>query len=44
MTRPPYFPMMIDLQGKSVLVVGGGLVASRRAETLNDVRYQRGRN
>ena len=26
--------MMIDLQGKSVLVVGGGLVASRRAETL----------
>ena len=34
MTRPPYFPMMIDLQGKIVLVVGGGLVASRRADTL----------
>ena len=32
--RPPYFPMMIDLQGKHVLIVGGGQVASRRAGTL----------
>ena len=34
MTRHPYFPMMIDLQGKSVLVVGGGHIASRRTHTL----------
>ena len=26
--------MMIDLQGKSVMIVGGGKVASRRADTL----------
>lgn len=34
MERPPFFPMMIDMKGKKVLVVGGGHVASRRAETL----------
>ena len=34
MSRPPFFPMMIDLWGKRVLVVGGGRVAARRAETL----------
>ena len=34
MNRPPYFPMMIDLQGKRVLIAGGGQVASRRADTL----------
>ena len=33
-TRPPFFPMMIDLQNKSVLIVGGGQVATRRAKTL----------
>ena len=32
--RPPYFPMMIDLSGRKVLIAGGGLVASRRADTL----------
>lgn len=30
----PYFPMMVDLEGRKVLVVGGGIVASRRAWTL----------
>ena len=34
MTRPPYFPMMIDLLNKHVLVAGGGHIASRRANTL----------
>ena len=34
MTRPPYFPMMIDLWGKTVLIAGGGHIASRRANTL----------
>ena len=34
MIRPPYFPMMIDLQDKDVLIVGGGNVAFRRADTL----------
>lgn len=32
--RPPLFPMMIDLVGRPVLVVGGGVVAGRRAATL----------
>ena len=32
--RPSYFPMMIDLKGRKVLVVGGGNVASRRAGKL----------
>jgi len=31
----PFFPMMIDLNGKEVLIIGGGHVASRRAETLS---------
>ena len=34
MERPPFFPMMIDIIGRKVLIVGGGHVASRRAETL----------
>ena len=34
MDRPPFFPMMIDLWNKHVLVVGGGHVASRRTDTL----------
>ena len=32
--RPPFFPMMRDVEGLTVLVVGGGAVALRRAETL----------
>ena len=32
--RPPFFPMMLDLKGKEILIIGGGRVASRRAETL----------
>lgn len=32
--RPPFFPMMIDLKGRTVLIIGGGTVASRRADTL----------
>ena len=32
--RYPYFPLMINLKDKRVLIVGGGHVASRRAETL----------
>ena len=34
-SRPPFFPMMIDLNNKEILIVGGGNVASRRAETLS---------
>ena len=32
--RPPLFPLLRDLEGRTVLVVGGGSVALRRAETL----------
>lgn len=32
--RSPYFPMMIDIHDKHVLIVGGGHVAARRADTL----------
>ena len=32
--HPPYFPMMIDIHDKHVLIVGGGHVAARRACTL----------
>ena len=34
-SRPPFFPMMIDIKNKDVLIIGGGRVASRRAETLS---------
>ena len=33
-SRPPFFPMMIDVNNKEILIIGGGKVASRRAETL----------
>lgn len=32
--RYPFFPLMINLEARKVLVIGGGHVASRRAETL----------
>ena len=32
--RPPFFPMMIDIKDKNILIIGGGHVASRRARTL----------
>ena len=33
-SRPPYFPMMTDIHDRHVLIVGGGHVAARRADTL----------
>ena len=33
-SRSPFFPMMIDIHDKNVLIIGGGQVASRRAKTL----------
>ena len=30
----PYFPLFIPLEGRSVLIVGGGAVALRKAEKL----------
>ncbi len=33
-SRPPFFPMMIDLRARKVLIIGGGHIASRRARTL----------
>ncbi len=30
----PYYPILVDLQGKDVLVIGGGTVAQRKIETL----------
>ena len=34
--RPPFFPMMINLSGRKVLIIGGGVIASRRASTLKN--------
>jgi len=33
-SRPPYYPVFLDLAGKSCVVVGGGGVAERKVETL----------
>ncbi|WP_149194908.1 siroheme synthase CysG [Luteimonas suaedae] len=33
-TAPPLYPLFADLRGRSVLVVGGGAVARRKAEAL----------
>ena len=35
MTEYPWFPMFVDLSRKVALVVGGGRVAARRAQTLS---------
>ncbi|MBQ3447903.1 MAG: bifunctional precorrin-2 dehydrogenase/sirohydrochlorin ferrochelatase [Synergistaceae bacterium] len=32
--QAPFFPMMVDLKGRKILIAGGGAVASRRAGTL----------
>ena len=34
LSRPPLFPMLIPLEGKTALVIGGGPIALRRARTL----------
>lgn len=31
-----YFPMFVDLEGRTVLIVGGGRIAARRAKTLSE--------
>ncbi len=36
-SRPTYYPLFIDLNGKTVLVVGGGRVAERKVSDLLDV-------
>ena len=34
LTRPPLFPLLLDIEGQRVLVAGGGSVALRRTATL----------
>lgn len=34
LSRPPFFPMYVDLENKKAIIVGGGPVALRRAKTL----------
>lgn len=33
-THNPYFPIFVDLRGRTVVVVGGGAVAARKVESL----------
>lgn len=32
--RRPYYPLFLDIEGRSVVVIGGGAVAARKVETL----------
>lgn len=32
--KKKYFPMFVDISGKRIVIVGGGRIAQRRAETL----------
>ena len=32
--QKPYFPMFVDLSGKRIVVIGAGVIASRRIHTL----------
>lgn len=32
--KMPYYPILVDLEGKKVIVVGGGAIAERKVETL----------
>ena len=34
LARPPLFPMLLSLEGKTALLIGGGTIALRRAKTL----------
>lgn len=34
MKRKPYYPIFVDLEGKKVIIIGGGAVAERKIETL----------
>ena len=34
LSRPPLFPLLTDMEGRSAVIAGGGKVAARRAETL----------
>jgi siroheme synthase-like protein len=34
--RPPFYPVSLDVSGRSCLVVGGGKVAARKAQALLD--------
>ncbi|MDO5116426.1 MAG: bifunctional precorrin-2 dehydrogenase/sirohydrochlorin ferrochelatase [Synergistaceae bacterium] len=34
LSRPPLFPLLTDMEGRSALIAGGGRVAARRAATL----------
>ncbi|MDR1031198.1 MAG: bifunctional precorrin-2 dehydrogenase/sirohydrochlorin ferrochelatase [Treponema sp.] len=36
----PYFPLFVDLTGKDCLIVGGGTVAARKAQSLLDFGAQ----
>ena len=34
LTRPPLFPLMLNLEDEKILIIGGGKIAKRRCETL----------
>ena len=34
MKKYPYYPIYLDIEGRNVLIIGGGNVCARKAETM----------
>ena len=34
MKKDPYYPIYLDIEGRNVVIIGGGNVCARKAETM----------